>query len=554
MALSIREALQLPVMAHTSLIAGQKGINNDIKWVTTVEVVEDITRFQDGEFLITTGFDMHDNTEKQAEFEKLLHLKKLSGVAIYTDFYLSEIPEGFIHAANQSCTPLIKIPPQINFSMITKAILEQIVNKQMTLLEHSLSIHKELTSSILNDQSLSEITKKLANLTTASTYIFNDFCELIYKVNQNPFISIRSENNTFFGENEFNIKEFLKSCQTEGHYTHREVEEYRISACPIIARKYCFGWIMIIKPLKTWNELDDIAIGHAVTVCAIEYLKQKAVLEKQILLQGDFLEEIIHQNYSNENTVIEKGRKLGYDITAKQTVFYFTFENTNDENISQEINRLYALIDQVFIRERKQYIIRTKLKSIMLVTIVSGKNTNQIKKYCYQLIDEIEKQWEYHFHDNLLQIGIGNECVGIKGLSKSAKQAKYAVKLSRLLDKSMTTVHYSDLGLYSVLIEMKESGFDLKSLYKNYLGDLIHQKSHGVDLFKTAEAYLLNNENIQVTANKLFIHRHTLKYRLNLIETKTGLDLKLTDDRMKLQLGIFAYKLIHYLESQSFSS
>ena len=88
MAISIREALQLPVMSQTKLVAGFDGLDNMIEWVTIVEVLEDINRLQDGWFLITTGFGLMESEEKQRQFQRLISMKKLSGVAIYTGFYL----------------------------------------------------------------------------------------------------------------------------------------------------------------------------------------------------------------------------------------------------------------------------------------------------------------------------------------------------------------------------------------------------------------------------------------------------------------------------------
>ncbi|KRF60291.1 PucR family transcriptional regulator ligand-binding domain-containing protein [Peribacillus butanolivorans] len=120
------------------------------KWVTIVAVIEDIYRLQDGEFLITTGFGLGENTEKRKEFEKLLSIGKLSGIAINTGFYLMEIPKSFITIANEFTLPLIEIPANINFSMITKELLVQIVNKQSQTFEYSLRIHQDITRLVLD--------------------------------------------------------------------------------------------------------------------------------------------------------------------------------------------------------------------------------------------------------------------------------------------------------------------------------------------------------------------------------------------------------------------
>src|SRR5699024_6219408 len=111
-------------------------------------------RIQKGEFLITTGFNLMKDKTRFNNFHELLRSSSVAAVAIYTSFYMSEIPKSFINAANENNLPLIEIPIDINFSEITRAILEQIVNKQSHVLAHSERIHDELSNLILNDQSL----------------------------------------------------------------------------------------------------------------------------------------------------------------------------------------------------------------------------------------------------------------------------------------------------------------------------------------------------------------------------------------------------------------
>src|SRR5690625_396245 len=93
----MKDALKLPVMKNTKLIAGKKGIDRPIKWVTIVEILEDIDRVQDGEFLITTGFNLMKDNEVMEVFHNLFRLRPLSGVAIYTSFYMKKIPDSLLY-------------------------------------------------------------------------------------------------------------------------------------------------------------------------------------------------------------------------------------------------------------------------------------------------------------------------------------------------------------------------------------------------------------------------------------------------------------------------
>lgn len=179
MSISIYEALNLPVMKNTKLAAGYNGVTNIIKWVTIVEVIEDINRLQEGEFLITTGYGLKDNSR---EFERLLSMKKLSGAAIYTGFYLDYIPQSFIDIANENDLPLIELPTEINFSIITKSILEQILNKQMEMISFSLDTHKKLTQLVLQNKGQNIISDTLSELTGSSIFVMNEASEVTYFV------------------------------------------------------------------------------------------------------------------------------------------------------------------------------------------------------------------------------------------------------------------------------------------------------------------------------------------------------------------------------------
>ncbi|MCC3377758.1 PucR family transcriptional regulator ligand-binding domain-containing protein, partial [Cohnella sp. REN36] len=94
---------------------------------------EDISRLQEGEFLITTGYGLDTEANRRFFIEKLAK-QGLSAVAIHTGFYMETIPPEFIAAADAHHLPLIEIPRHMNFSEVTKALLGPIVNRQLQLM------------------------------------------------------------------------------------------------------------------------------------------------------------------------------------------------------------------------------------------------------------------------------------------------------------------------------------------------------------------------------------------------------------------------------------
>ena len=64
------------------------------------------------------------------------------------------------------------------------------------------------------------------------------------------------------------------------------------------------------------------------------------------------------------------------------------------------------------------------------------------------------------------------------------------------------------------------------------------------ELMETISTYFECNESIKLTSEMLFIHKNTLKYRLERIRMITGLDVKNIDDKVRLYLAIIANSIL----------
>ena len=67
-----------------------------------------------------------------------------------------------------------------------------------------------------------------------------------------------------------------------------------------------------------------------------------------------------------------------------------------------------------------------------------------------------------------------------------------------------------------------------------------HDREHGGDLVRTLRVYFAANANASEAADRLYLHRNSLSYRLSRIAGITGLDLKDHRARLALQLGLLA--------------
>ena len=79
---------------------------------------------------------------------------------------------------------------------------------------------------------------------------------------------------------------------------------------------------------------------------------------------------------------------------------------------------------------------------------------------------------------------------------------------------------------------------ELQRFYAETVEPLVaYDEQYETDLVQTVEAFLDADGNVAGTAQRLFTHRHTIRYRLERVRELSGLDVGSTDGREKLSLG-----------------
>ncbi|GIM28847.1 transcriptional regulator [Clostridium polyendosporum] len=131
MAFLIRNIIEYNLLAGAKIVAGEKGINNEILWVNLMEILDALDSLQKGELLITTGYKI-DNEDQYKDIILRLKNRGLCGIAIQTGYYIDEIPQYIKDAANKYDFPVIELPPNLTFSHIMHVLLENI-NLQLNL-------------------------------------------------------------------------------------------------------------------------------------------------------------------------------------------------------------------------------------------------------------------------------------------------------------------------------------------------------------------------------------------------------------------------------------
>jgi hypothetical protein len=101
-------------------------------------------------------------------------------------------------------------------------------------------------------------------------------------------------------------------------------------------------------------------------------------------------------------------------------------------------------------------------------------------------------------------------------------------------------------GAYRLLFRVFASHPDeVRSFYEDTLAPLVrYDEAYGSELVATLETFLEHNGATGAAARALYVHRHTIAYRLERVKELTGLDPALSEDRERLGLGLKAYRIL----------
>jgi PucR C-terminal helix-turn-helix domain len=129
-------------------------------------------------------------------------------------------------------------------------------------------------------------------------------------------------------------------------------------------------------------------------------------------------------------------------------------------------------------------------------------------------------------------------------LHRAGKEATLAANVGEAEGRALLA--FEDTGSYRLLLPaMSEEPSELERFYDETVAPLAaYDEQYETDLVTTVEAYLDNDGNVTPTAEQLFTHRHTIRYRLERVRELSGHDMSSTEGREKLGLGLKAMRVL----------
>jgi purine catabolism regulator len=123
-------------------------------------------------------------------------------------------------------------------------------------------------------------------------------------------------------------------------------------------------------------------------------------------------------------------------------------------------------------------------------------------------------------------------------LRLSFAQARESLRLVQSLFDGDRVLSFGELALYHLLSRLQNCD-ELADFYEQTLAPLVdYDQDHDMQLVDTLETFFAQHGNVSQAAERLYLHRNSLLYRIERIGEITGLDLDDADARFSLQLAL----------------
>lgn len=538
--LTVRRALTIGGLREATLVAGSAGLEREIRYVTVMEVPDLVQWLKGADFIITSLYSLKDDPGAQVQLIRDLAARGCAALAVKTKRYVDNLSDDVKAAAEETRFPLIEIPRHVTYIDIISPLMEEILNAEAGVLRRADEAFHWLQEVVLSGQGLQAALLTLSRLVESPVVLECPDLGLVLQAPEDcsPFAPLAEETK----------RHLAATCRPLGASRYRAGRAVPCLIIPLLFGSLPYAYLTVEEPPSGLTACHGAILEHATALLAAEIMKlrTRAELERQNV--NSFVEELINQNFTSEEGLLERGRYLGLDLShicLPLALDVDRFRETIEQEgwTEGEVQALKSRLQREltsFLRSKGiPFVVGQRSDSLVILTSWAlPPDSDELRQNAFQLASQSLKRLKEIAPGLSFTGGIGRAYPGLRGVAQSYKEARRAITLGRKAHGPGRVYEFSQLGIYRLLCSYPDEE-ELQALRDHILGSIIeHDKKEKTGLLATLKAYFANNENIQATARALYVHPHTVRYRLNKAGKLAKLDLSRSEDRFQLYLAL----------------
>jgi sugar diacid utilization regulator len=316
------------------------------------------------------------------------------------------------------------------------------------------------------------------------------------------------------------------------------------------------GYLWMDLTEKSLRPEDVVLLYWARRVLETELGKERIRLETQLGVRGDFVDDLINNQYGSVELLLQRAGYLDADLSEGALVLVVDIDDfarylerrKPKEPVIQELKR--RLADAVRLQARQlfsNFLLGPRSDNVILFLGPSDTETpEELPELAQRLARNVQRYAKGLLPDLTVSVGIGRYKSDPALLPDAYSEAEVALEIGHRINGPSSVSTFEGTGTYKLLFRvLQENPEELEAFYGETLEPVVRYDSrYGTELVHTLTTYLDNDASTVKTATDLFAHRHTIRYRLDRVGELTGLDVDKSEDREQLTLGIKTMQLL----------
>lgn len=577
MGLTLEEALRLPALAGSTVVAGAQGLDRAVRHMV-VDDPSDPLGVAGPDVVVVLGARLPpaDPANCRALVERLVSMGT-AALAFRRADGPPPVPGEVLAEAERRSFPVLALPSGVRMDEVVSEVLGAVVAKQSEALDLSSRMQNQFIDVALSGGGLEEVTDQLATFLEGAAVLglgpdreivtsagppddvaeISDWLWLLDAAADDALAELapaRRVSAVRADQSVVTPADVLADADLSpadgillvpGHHElPGGVGEYAVA--PIMAGDQRHGWLVAV------NRTGPLLVGaggvleRAAMVSALSVIRQQAVHSVELRFQGDLVRRLVGGSMRHTERALAQTRSFGWRLDGPVVVLVSATETVADPQAdpTRALDVLDRLADgwrAALEGEVAGAAVAGLSTEIVTVLPLDGHTPEEISALVSAVTSRVNARLRRV--GRVLGTGIGRPAANITGLGDAYQQAQRALSVGQEIHGGGAVTHFDQLGVFRLLSLIPDST-ELRSYVDEVLGPLADSGDpDSADLRETLRVLLETNLNVAESARRLHFHYNTMRYRIGKLERLLG---PFTTDptlRLNLLLALHAARM-----------
>ncbi|RXV46074.1 PucR family transcriptional regulator [Enterococcus faecalis] len=513
----LAEVLALPRFSDLQLLSSHSNLTQPLESVEITETPDVADFIPKNVMILTTAMIYKDDQEKLKPFIDSLKQAECTALGIKVGRFLDEISPEIVAYASAVDLPLIKIPSTQPLGGLLHEIVGYLRDSKTEQMSVAFDIQKRFSTLLMQDVDATRFIAEFAKILNAPIILLS------------PWQQVIAHSNYFYGNQksaEFFIKQLSKDhfqqlAQEKKIFRLQDErqENIQVAGFPIRVNDYFPYYLLVLSPEQIPYPISEFAIDQAILVLTFMLFKNQKIAESFEHLKTDFLDRLLdthqaalskHQNWlelwKNYRLINSDYYQVAivYGVTKPENETHIRYQQAEGQLIFQWLKeQLPEILPDVAL-----FKLKNQNKSILIFQ--SKKNDHLM--ILQNLAERLQQALPI-----TIRFALGNAYENLEDLPNSYIEASSTLEASLHAQKPATVQLFHPKGLAGLFEKIGTE--DVEYFCQQQLKELAYPTEPTLqELRKTLKVFLDFNCEITKTANALYLHRNTIKYRMNQCE------------------------------------